>query len=226
TALSFPWLFVDRWPVWTICGVGALILLALRKIPCLRQRLGRTLHDVQRDSTGELLFPVAIALLYGLAAEPVTYAVPVAILTLADTAAALVGLQWGRHPFAIPDGRKSWEGVVAFAVSTIMVTIPLLFWLTALPWPALLLAATVVLLLTTLTEAVAWHGHDNLLVPLAGYLALRLTLAQPVPVLLSQLLIVAGLALLFVPLWQQLPPHTTLTGLLTLTALWLGGPLL
>ena len=226
-ALSFPWLFATVWPVWVICGVGALILLALRRVPILRRRLGRTLHDVKRTSSGELLFTLAIVLLFALAHEtPVAYVVPLAILTFADTAAALVGAYWGRHCFAIPDGRKSWEGVAAFAGMAVAVTLPLLAWLTALAWPQLLAVALIVGILTTLVEALAWHGQDNLLVPLTGYLALSFLPTQSPNLLLAAPAMLLGLALLFIPWMQQGQTHSVLTALFTCCILWLGGPLL
>jgi phytol kinase len=227
TALSFPWLFDSRWPVFTICGVGALILLALRTVPALRRQLGKSLHDVNRSSIGELLFALAIALLFALTAQaPLSYLIPLAILTLADTAAALVGAQWGQHHFAVPDGHKSWEGTVAFALTAAAVTGALLAGLTTLPWPALILTALTLALLTTLLEALAWQGLDNLLVPLGAYLALTLLLAQPVGFLLYQLTIFCSLAILLEVLPRRLQPHTKLTALVMAYALWSGGPLL
>lgn len=227
TALSFPWLFSAIWPVWVICALGALILVALRSVPYLRRRLGSTLHDVNRESSGELLFALAIALFFALAHEtPLYYVVPLAILTAADSAAALVGAQWGRHPFVIPHGHKSWEGVATFAGAALLITVAGLAWLTALPLSMLLLVAIPVALMTTLIEAIAWHGHDNLLIPLTGYLALMVTLAAPPTLLLYQMVVVGGVTVFFMPVWQQLQPHTALTGLLVLNAVWLGGPLL
>lgn len=226
TALSFPWLFIAHWPVWTICGSGLLILLALRHVPVLRRRLGGTLHGVGRESTGELLFAVAIALLYWLAPSATEYVVPLAILTVADTAAALVGVRWGRRCFAVPDGRKSWEGVASFGGTALLVAVPLLALLTDRSWPALFLIALTVVILTTLTEAIAWQGQDNLLVPLAGFLTLQLTLTQPTVLLLYQLLAFGGISLLLQPAWSLLQPHTTLVTIFVVAVYWWGGVLL
>lgn len=227
TALTFPWLFDRVWPVFTICGVGGLIMLALRSVPYLRRRLGRSLHDVNRASAGELLFALAIALLFGLAhTTPVFYVIPLAILTIADTTAALVGAHGGNHPFAVPDGGKSWEGVTAFGAVTLGITLPLLHWLTALPWPTLVLVALTITLFTTLVEAIAWHGLDNILIPVGSYLALTLLLQVGSGFLLYQLTIFVGLALLAYALPAWFAPHTRLTALLTSYCLWIGGPLL
>ena len=227
TALTFPWLFDASWPVLTICAVGGLILLALRHVPYLRRHLGGTLHDVNRTSAGELLFALAIALLFALTpTTPVLYVLPLAILTVADTAAALVGAHWGKHHFGIPDGRKSWEGVAAFAVVSLGLTVPLLRWLTVLPWSTLVLVALTVTLITTLVEAIAWHGLDNLLIPVSGYLALTLLLVGGNSFLLYQLLIFGGLAISAQALPTWFAHHTRLTALLTVYCLWIGGPLL
>lgn len=227
TALTFPWLFDTSWPVLMICTVGGLILLALRGVPYLRRHLGGSLHDVNRTSAGELLFALAIALLFALTQHsPVLYVLPLAILTVADTAAALVGTWWGQHHFAVPGGHKSWEGVATFGVVSLVLTVPLLRWLTTLPWSTLLLVALTVTLLTTLVEAIAWHGLDNLLIPVGGYLALTLLLLGENGFLLYQLTIFGGLAISAQALPAWLAPHTRLTGLLTVYCLWIGGPLL
>lgn len=227
TALTFPWLFAQVWPVLVICGSGGVIMLALRRVPALRRRLGRTLHDVNRTSTGELLFALAIALLFALAHQaPVRYVISLAILTLADTAAALVGARWGKATFAVPDGEKSWAGVAAFGAVTGVITFPLLLGLTERAWPALLLITLSLTALVTMVEALAWHGQDNLLIPLGGYLALTHWLPLSEGALLYQLAILIGLTSLAYAWRGELAPHTVLTALVTGYCLWLGGPLL
>lgn len=227
TALTFPWLFDQVWPVMAICGMGGVIMLALRCVPALRRRLGRTLHDVNRTSAGELLFALAIALLFALAhGTPARYVIPLAILTLADTAAALVGAQWGKAIFAVPDGQKSWAGVAAFGTVTALITFPLLLGLTERSWLVVLVVTLSLTALVTLLEALAWHGQDNLLIPVGGYLALTHLLAAGDEFLLAQLILLAGLAMLAALLRNHVAPHTVLMALATCYCLWGGGPLL
>lgn len=227
TAVTFPWLFDATWQVLTVCLMGILILVAVRKVPCLRRTVGRTLHDVQRTSAGELLFAVAIILLFALAhTTPVCYVLPLVILTLADTAAALVGRQWGRHRFAVLDGEKSWEGVIAFGVVSGGVASATLHMLTPLTWPALLLIALTVAVVGPLIEAIAWHGLDNLLVPLGLHLLVTTLLEYNVALLLYQLIGFGGLALLIYLLPIRLEPHTMLSANVALYCLWIGGVLL
>lgn len=227
TALTFPWLFDQVWPVMAICGMGGVIMLALRCVPALRRRLGRTLHDVNRTSTGELLFALAIALLFALAHRtPARYVIPLAILTLADTAAALVGARWGKATFAVPDGQKSWAGVAAFGTVTGAITFPLLLGLTARAWPTVLVITLSLTALVTLLEALAWHGQDNLLIPVGGYLALSHWLTMGDGFLLYQLAGLGGLVSLGYALRGELAPHTALMVLVAFYCLWSGGALL
>lgn len=227
TALSFPWLFDATWQVAAVSLLGTAVMMTVRLVPGLRQSVGCTLHRVGRSSLGELLFALAIVLLFALAqGSPIRYLLPLAILTLADTAAALVGTHWGRRRFQVLDGEKSWEGVGAFALVTCVLATLFLALLTSLSWPMVLLLSVFVTLIGTCTEAIAWRGLDNLLVPLAGFLTLATTLDGGVIVLLYQL---AGMTLISVAV-QMSPlsrmPHSALTAVLVSTCLWIGGPLL
>src|SRR5918911_5165824 len=113
---SFPWLFDDVWPVLVLCSIIVLWLLALRYLPALGSRLGGVIHAVERRSLGELYFPISAAVLFVVAqGDRLLYCVPILILTLADTAAALIGKQYGHWKYTTPEGtRKSAEGSVAF----------------------------------------------------------------------------------------------------------------
>ncbi|MEC7667471.1 MAG: hypothetical protein VX622_00215, partial [Pseudomonadota bacterium] len=46
-ALSLPWLFPDRWPVYALVGVTLIVMMVLR-LP--NSKLGGTLHGVERQS--------------------------------------------------------------------------------------------------------------------------------------------------------------------------------
>ncbi|MEZ4682041.1 MAG: hypothetical protein R2932_48325 [Caldilineaceae bacterium] len=227
TSLTFPWLFDAIWQVGAVCGVGALILVAVRTVPRLRQSVGSVLHDVPRDSPGELLFALAIFLLFALShATPVAYVLPLAVLTFADTAAALVGSHWGRHRYLVLDGHKSWEGVLAFALVTSGTALVALRLLTPLTWPTLLLLTLTIAGVGALIEAISWRGLDNLLVPLGLYLLLVLLLERNIGFLLYQLLGLSLLAITAQLAPNRLPLHSVLTALLTIYCLWLAGPLL
>ena len=106
---AFPWIFDRPLPVWILAALSLVPLLALRILPALRAGLGSVLHGVKRPSYGEVLFAPAVALVFQLAGEAVIYVIPICVLTLADTAGALAGTRWGRHPYRAGEGSKSAE---------------------------------------------------------------------------------------------------------------------
>ncbi|MDO4263425.1 MAG: hypothetical protein Q4C67_04435 [Deinococcus sp.] len=171
-ALSFPWLLRETWAVLVVCALSVGALLGLRRVRALRQRVGGVLHDVERHSGGDVYFLLSVAGLYVLAqGDPVLYVIPLAVLTFADGLAALAGVNYGRIRYAGADGFKSVEGSVAFAAVTFLVThVPLLL-LSDVGRAESLAIAALVAVLTMLIEAIAWEGIDNVLVPLATFIA-------------------------------------------------------
>ena len=120
-ALVLPWLFPDRWPIYGLVGLTIGVMLVLR-LP--GSRLGRTLHGVERQSYGDLLLAASVGLCLFLAGDQLfLYVLPIAVLTLADAAAALAGSTYGRRFFTVEDGRKSVEGSAVFFTVTLLVAI-------------------------------------------------------------------------------------------------------
>ena len=183
-ALALPWLFDDAWPVLLLAALAAGAMLAVRYVRPLRDGVGGVLHEVGRQSVGDLCFPVAVGLLYVLAAgSPVLYAVAVLMLGLADPAAALTGARHGLSPYATVEGTKSREGSVAFAfIAFLCVHVPLLLF-TPVGRAESLWIAAIVAVLATIVEAVSWGGLDNLFVPLGTYAVLVRLLTFPATLL-------------------------------------------
>jgi phytol kinase len=171
--LTFPWLFDEAWPVFVVCGAIAIWLIAVRRLSFVQRRFGGAI-EVERPSWGEVYFPIGVALLFVLSAgNPILYCVPLAILTLADTAAALVGSEYGHWHFTtLEGGKKSAEGSVAFfLVAYFAVHVPLLL-ATPIERVDVLLVSVTLALLVTVFEAIAWRGLDNLFIPLGGFVLL------------------------------------------------------
>src|SRR5262249_1979590 len=134
--LTFPWLFHEAWPVLLLAGVSILGLLALRVVGSLKSALGSVLGGVSRVSLGELYFPLAVRVLFVLflggpdgerVPRIILYAAPILLLTLADAAAALIGVSYGRLHYVTADGVKSWEGSLAcFTCAFFCAHVPLL----------------------------------------------------------------------------------------------------
>ena len=195
-AATFPWLFDSSLPVIAVCTASLIAMLGIRYVGSLNRYCGSVLGGVARKSLGEVYFPIAVALTYVLADGNVAfYLAPILVMTFSDTAAAFVGLRYGRHRFPTRDGNKSLEGCSAFYLTSVPCTVlPLKMW-TSLPlWEIVALTIFLVGLLTVV-EARSWAGIDNLAVPVVGAGFLQVTAMLPGNLILVILVMamVAGL---------------------------------
>lgn len=168
-------------------GLAAAALLVLRIPGIASDGIGASLHSVERRSWGDFLFLVAVTVLFVLSpGHPALYVLPIAVLTLSDAAAALVGTEYGRLRFGGDDRTKSVEGSVAFFVVTWMTSVLILQLATDIPRANVILLATLVSIFATYVEADSWRGLDNLFVPV-GIFVLLSTWSQSAPVVLGSL---------------------------------------
>jgi phytol kinase len=172
--LAFPWIFSARAPVWGLAALAAGGLTAIRVVPAWRVALGGVLGGVGRISFGEIYFPVAVALVFTLAhGDRALFCAPIAILTYADAAGALVGQRWGRLRYPAVESTKSIEGSAAvFATAWLSVALVLAV-IGAVPPARALLVGVSIALFAALVEAVSWRGLDNLLLPIVAFAQLR-----------------------------------------------------
>jgi phytol kinase len=216
-AVSFPWLFDASWPILLLAALSLGGMLALRLVKGLRTSVGTVVSGVDRTSLGEIYFPLAVAILFhlylfenelGPAYRVVLYCIPLLLLTLADAAAALVGIYYGRLRYTTADGLKSTEGSLAFFLCAFLcVHVPLLL-ATDTGRAETLLIAILLAWLAMLFEAIAWAGLDNLVLPLVAYLLLKIYLSLSAEELELRLAVTA--ALMLVVLFYR--TQTTLIG--------------
>lgn len=190
--LSFPFLFRETWPVLLLTGASAFVVAGIKFLPALRNRFGHVANRVERATLGEVYFPLAIALLFWLTnGRPLLFVIPVLMLTFADAASALIGVRYGMTRYV--GAAKSLEGSIAFvAVGFLCVHLPLLLWSTVGRAESLLIAATLALLVMLL-EGSAWHGLDNLFIPIGGFFLLREFLPLDASALLPRFLVTIAL---------------------------------
>ncbi len=193
-ALSFPWLFPSSWPVVTVCALSAFWVLLLRRSERLRA-LHKLLGDVNRSSGGDMYFPLAVALIFLLAAgDPLLYEVPVLILTFADTAAATMGVRYGKTHYRTLHGRKTLEGSLSFWVVAFFCTFVPLVLATDVGFYRGLMIGLLVGFASMIIEAVGTRGLDNLLIPLYAFLVLKSSLARDDAAVLLEMAVAPGLA--------------------------------
>jgi phytol kinase len=202
--LSCPFFFERFWPVAALSALFVALMGLRRWWPLLNRHLSPVVDGVSRSSAGEFYFPLAVALLFVLAgANHREYCLPLALLSYADAAAALVGTRWGRCFFATPGGRKSVEGCTAFFLVALSLGLGfLLVRRPALPMAAMLIALNIALL-TTLMEAVSWRGLDNLAIPLSAWAMLHFLETPSGALFFASLFGGAALLLLTTP-WRSI----------------------
>src|SRR5947209_578537 len=67
-ALTLPLFIHSPAPIVVLCGLALAVMLALKHVPAVRRGPGQVLFRVERDSYGEICFPLAIGLLLLLSA--------------------------------------------------------------------------------------------------------------------------------------------------------------
>ena len=197
-ALGIPWFFQSAWPVLLLCAFSLAGLLAIKHFNYLKQNIGRVVGEVKRESSGDIYFPLTIAALFLLSkGNPLFYCIPIMILTFADAAAALVGIFYGVLHFETRDGVKTIEGSLSFfLVAFFCAYIPMLLFTDLDSAEILLIAFLLAFLLMIVEAAVGWKGLDNLLIPLVGFLVLKVTIDCTLAELIGQAVITLGLAIL------------------------------
>ena len=194
--LFLPFIFHDAAHVSWLAGLVFGILMIIRSVGLVKARIGGAIHAVDRNSFGELCFPLGVATLFTLAGDDyLKYLVPMLILTFGDSQAALVGIYHGRQRYRTLDGYKTIEGsVVLFGVSLLCVFLPYGLSGTVDLAPLLLVAINLAFLIT-LVEAATWRGIDNFVLPVAAFYLLNAYLPLDIGSLLSQALLNSTLVL-------------------------------
>ena len=201
--LAFPWLFDSAAPVRGLAGLAVAALLAVRGVEPLRRRFGGVLGGVGRASLGEIYFPLTVALVFTLAGGTrALFWGPVAILTYADAAGALVGKRWGRKRYRAVESLKTLEGSAAVLGVTWVVAMLAIGFGSSASWLEMVLGGLIIGAFAALVEAVSWRGLDNLLVPLVALAQLRIYPALSWPDLAGRA-IVMGLLAGFMLNWRK-----------------------
>jgi len=170
--ISFPWLLSSAWSV-GLLSLSFLLILGVGK----KSGLLMSIHGVSRRTGGAYFYPVAVLGIWLLSGgDKPLFAIPIAIMAIADTGAALVGKAHGETVFQVLDGQRSFEGTGTFFGLAFAIVLGGLALAGKPGWPDLLLVSLVAALLTSAVEAVSIRGSDNILIPYAAWLVLERTL--------------------------------------------------
>ncbi len=195
-AAALPWIIRSHW---TFLVLAIAIVIPLH----WARRHGHlpSLFEIERQSRGEIYFPLGVYLLFVVSADHrVFYLISLVTLVLCDALAALLGSSYGRHRYQVHLEHRSLEGSAVFFFTAFLGThLPLLL-LTPIDRGACVLISLQLALLVTSFEAISPGGSDNLVLPLgtyyllvkltpAGSTAIGLQLAAQLGILVAMLLI-------------------------------------
>jgi dolichol kinase len=209
-AIALPLIFHERWPIAVLLGLSLVVMVLLRSPNRAMAGLGSTLHGVKRESHGEIYLVLAVGFLaFRVEQGLVFYVLPLLVLTLADAAAALVGVSYGRRKLQVEEGAKSVEGVVAFFTTTWLIAMIVLLLMTDAPRPSVVFLSLMVAAFGAIVEVNSWKGLDNLFIPIGLHLFLVSHLDSPpiqLVVLAAGFLVTVALILLIAPR-AKVSPH-------------------
>ncbi|MGD1922018.1 MAG: diacylglycerol/polyprenol kinase family protein [Pleurocapsa sp.] len=143
-----------------IAGAIAIISYMIPILP--------SIESVGRKSFGTLFYAISIGVLTACFWQnsPQYTVIGILIMAWGDGMAAIIGQRFGQHTYQIGQITKSWEGSLAMAVASFMVTELVLLFLEGITWQVLFVSL-IIALISTILEAFSKFGIDNLTVPLS-----------------------------------------------------------
>lgn len=168
------WLKIPAW-----VGVGAAIVAGGVAILSYFLPILPSLESVGRRSLGTFFYAISMGLLIGYffsRQQPEYAALGILIMAWGDGLAALIGQNFGQHPYQLWGIRKTWEGSLTMLVVSFVVTVLILGIIQQISL-SLMAIALIVAILATFLETFSKFGIDNLTVPL-GSAILAFSLSQ------------------------------------------------
>jgi len=159
------WLEIPAWIGIAASIVASAIALLSYKLPILPG-----INSVGRKSLGTFFYAASIGILvawFWPLQLPQYAAIGILVMTWGDGLAALVGQQYGKHPYKIWGMQKSWEGSLTMTLVSYLVSSLILLAVQGNIWQTWVVSAAVALVATAL-EAFSKLGIDNLTVPLGS----------------------------------------------------------
>jgi len=133
-----------------------------------RYKFFHSIHNINWQSRGALLFPVSVlaSILLFWELSPIVFSGAMLILGLSDGFASLLGRAWGRHHYFIT-AEKTYEGSLIFFIITLAIFSVFLIIKGSVGFFPISLALLGTIFLTVI-EGVSRNGWDNLFLPLVG----------------------------------------------------------
>lgn len=158
------WLEIPAW-----LGIAASIVFSILTLLSYRYPVLPSVSGIGRQSWGTFFYAVSIGVLIALFWQgfPQFAALGILIMTWGDGLAALIGQRYGKHPYKVWGIPKSWEGSLAMAAMSYLVSSLILLGVQGNHWQTWVIPLVVAAVATGL-EAFSKFGIDNLTVPLGS----------------------------------------------------------
>lgn len=160
-------------------GIGAACVASAIALISYFVPILPSINSVGRQSLGTFFYAVSMGILVGsfwYLDRPQYAAIGILVMAWGDGMAAIIGQNYGKHPYQIGEINKSWEGSLTMMIVSFSVTSSILWFVQGNHWQTWLISISVALVATGL-EAFSKLGIDNLTVPL-GSAALAFALSQ------------------------------------------------
>ncbi|HYH75238.1 MAG TPA: hypothetical protein VD735_04740 [Candidatus Saccharimonadales bacterium] len=157
--------FVAFWPFFLSWESIQYLSVAFFLVVCVSVRFNvfRSIHAVQRNVMGELLFAIVIGVLATISRDEWVFLVAMLHLSIADGLAAVIGLGWGEtNQYKVLGKKKSIAGTAAFLVASYSIMLVYALFAQGTSSGATLLWLP---LAAAAAENLAVYGTDNLVMP-------------------------------------------------------------
>jgi len=168
--------FLDLESIAVLAGLAAIAAILLRRL-----NIFRSIYSVRRLSIGEILIGIGLALSALLANNGAVFSSAVLIIAWSDSAAAIIGLKYGKKKaFKILGSKKSAIGSTAFFVSSVIVLMSYMYYTLGSgmlgnfeQFIGALVLSIVIGAGLTVVELFGVYGVDNLTIPLFATIVLN-----------------------------------------------------
>jgi phytol kinase len=159
------WLQIPLWVILAASIIASIVALISYFLPILP-----SINSVGRKSLGTFFYAISIGILaywFWSINQPQYTAIGILIMAWGDGMAAVIGQNWGKHPYQIWGIGKSWEGSLTMMGVSFLVT-SLILGSVGGPIGLNVLISVPVAVTATGLEAFSKWGIDNLTVPLGS----------------------------------------------------------
>jgi phytol kinase len=159
------WLDVPAWVGISAAFIAGIIALISYFLPILP-----SINSVGRQSLGTFFYAVSIGVLiawFWPLAQQEYAAIGILVMAWGDGMAAVIGQNFGQHPYRIFGNGKTWEGSATMLGISFFVTSLILVSVLG-NHPVIWLTSMIVAIIATSLETFSQFGVDNLTVPLGS----------------------------------------------------------